>query len=529
MNTLDYLVIGAGPAGLQLGYYLEEKSESSYVVLERAASAGSFFQKYPRRRTLISINKVHIGSDDPELKMRWDWNSLISDDTTMRMGKYSQDYFPSADYLVKYLQDFAEQFKLKINYNSEVVSINKKDGLFIVKTINGDTYQAKVVVVGTGTFKPNTPDIPGIEHCENYIDYSVEKSRYNNKRVLVLGKGNSGFETADELISSAATIHIASPSPIKFAWQTHFVGHLRALNNNFLDTYQLKSQNAVLDATVEKVEKRDGKLYVTFNYSHANNEVEEIMYDHVIVATGFKFDDSIFGEECKPALAINDRFPDQTSAWGSTNVDDLYFIGALTQMRDWKKHTSAFIHGFRYNAACLFNIMHDKYQNVEIPSEEVAFTVRNLTDRLMEGINRSSCLWQQFGFICDLLTVNPAKGTAAYTESVPTAYVHDSKIWMDDHQFILTLEYGDTTGVDVFNANRIARDEVMEAKESQFLHPIVRHYYKGEMISEHHMIEVLEARWTDEKMHIQPLYDYLEKELAMVGKKVTMEEATTSM
>ena len=45
-------------------------------------------------------------------------------------------------------------------------------------------------------------------------------------------------------------MHVAGPSPLRLAWKTHYVGHLRAVNNNFLDTYQLKSQNAVLDGSM---------------------------------------------------------------------------------------------------------------------------------------------------------------------------------------------------------------------------------------------------------------------------------------
>ena len=530
MNILDYLVIGAGPAGLQLAYYLE-KSNSNYVVLEKADTAGSFFKKFPRHRTLISINKVYVGTDDPELKLRWDWNSLMSDDPTLRLEKYSKDYFPHADHLVTYLEDYAKQFELKIDYKKEVVKINKEKDFFKVETVSGDTYYAKAVVIGTGIHKPYVPEISGIELSENYADCSVDTNDFINQRILIIGKGNSGFETADHLVGVASTIHIVSPTPLSFAWQTHFVGHLRAINNNFLDTYQLKSQNAVLDAMVDKIEKRDGKMYVTFKYAHANDEVEEIMYDRVLVATGFQFDNSIFGEKCTPALAIDDRFPDQTSEWESTNVKDLYYIGALTQMRDYKKHTSAFIHGFRYNSLCLFNILEKKYNNVPIPNVKVDYSVRSFTDKLMEGINRSSSIWQQFGFICDLLTINSEKMTAEYAECVATSYALDSENWKEDHQFLLTLEYGDTMGEDVFAANRIARDEVDVSRESKFLHPIIRHYYKGEMISEHHMIEVLEAKWTNEKMHIQPLYEYLEKELLMMEKmKNEVEErSTTSM
>ncbi len=71
----DYLIIGAGPAGLQLGYYLEQ-AKRDYLILESSDSSGAFFQQYPRHRTLISTNKVHTGYDDPEINLRWDWNSL---------------------------------------------------------------------------------------------------------------------------------------------------------------------------------------------------------------------------------------------------------------------------------------------------------------------------------------------------------------------------------------------------------------------------------------------------------------------
>jgi len=43
---------------------------------------------------------------------------------------------------------------------------------------------------------------------------------------------------------------------LRMAWRSHYVGHLRAVNNNLLDTYQLKSQNALLDGTVERIERR---------------------------------------------------------------------------------------------------------------------------------------------------------------------------------------------------------------------------------------------------------------------------------
>src|SRR6202008_4556124 len=103
---------------------------------------------------------------------------------------------------------------------------------------------------------------------ERYETVPVDPRDFTDQRVLIIGKGNSALETADNLVETAAVIHVAGPSSIRMAWQTHYVGHLRAVNNNFLDTYQLKSQNAVLDGTVERIERGgDGSYSVTGRFA----------------------------------------------------------------------------------------------------------------------------------------------------------------------------------------------------------------------------------------------------------------------
>ena len=93
---MDYLVIGAGPAGLQLGYFLE-RAGRDYLVVEAGPAPGTFFNRFPRHRRLISINKPHTGWDDPELNLRMDWNSLLSDDPRLRFTRYTGRYLPDAD------------------------------------------------------------------------------------------------------------------------------------------------------------------------------------------------------------------------------------------------------------------------------------------------------------------------------------------------------------------------------------------------------------------------------------------------
>jgi cation diffusion facilitator CzcD-associated flavoprotein CzcO len=246
---VDYLIIGAGPAGLQLGYYLE-KNKRDYLILERWYKPGKFFDVFPRHRFLISINKVHTGKDNPEVKLRYDWNSLLSDSDELRFTKYSEDYFPHPDLLVKYLEDYANYYKLRIQYNTTVTTVSKPDSDFLVSDAEGNTYTSKRLVVATGFTKLYEPDFPGWELCDTYFNQSVDPQDYVNQRVLIVGKGNTAFETAENLTVAAAVIHVLSPHSVKMAWQTHYVGNLRAINNNFLDTYQLKSQNTVIDAAL---------------------------------------------------------------------------------------------------------------------------------------------------------------------------------------------------------------------------------------------------------------------------------------
>jgi hypothetical protein len=77
----------------------------------------------------------------------------------------------------------------------------------------------------------------------------------------------------------------------------------RALNNNLLDTYQLKSLDGLLEANVEglTLSRRHGKLWVKFNdtldmavASDADSFALREGYDDVIACLGFKFDTSIF-------------------------------------------------------------------------------------------------------------------------------------------------------------------------------------------------------------------------------------------
>jgi thioredoxin reductase len=501
----EYLILGGGPAGLQLGHHLGTAGRS-YLILEAGEGPGTFFRKFPRHRTLISSNKVYTGYDDPEVNLRWDWNSLLADDGRLVFGDYTRKYFPPADKFVEYLNDYAACYNVSLRCNTRIIRVERlgggAEGFRVIDDQSG-SWTCRRLIVATGVTRPYVPAIPGAELAEQYVDVSVDPEDFINQRVLIVGKGNSAFETADNLIETTAMIHVCSPSPLKLAWASHFVGHLRAVNNNFLDTYQLKSQNAVLDATIERIEQNaQGKLVASLRYSHACGETEEIVYDRVIFCTGFRFDPSIFSDDCRPELTINDRFPLQTCAWESTNVPGMYFAGTLTQMRDYKKTTSGFVHGFRYNTRALFRMLEKKYHGEALPGREVEATAEGLMRAAMERINRSSALWQQYGFLHDVIVVPSDGSRARYYEELPLAYVHETSLSASDHYYTIALEFGHIQG----DAFAIERKPVVEAAdESVFLHPVIRRWNGPLLVAEYHLLENLFGEWKDLEHHVTPL------------------------
>ncbi|WP_217169528.1 NAD(P)-binding domain-containing protein [Streptomyces sp. AC512_CC834] len=513
--THDYLIIGAGPAGLQLAAFLE-RDGADYVVLERGSGPGTFFTRFPRHRHLISNNKVHTGYDDPELRLRMDWNSLLSDDPELLFTRYSPRYFPPADDLVRYLSDFATRTGVRVRYDTAVQKVSRDHDAegFTVTDDSGKTWRARRLVAATGMPLPNLPAIPGVELAERYDTIDTDPQSYTDQRVLIIGRGNSAFETAENLMETAAVIHVVGSGSLNLAWRTHYVGHLRAVYNNFLDSYQLKSQNALLDGRVLAVHRDADGFRVPVAFERADEVVKELRYDRVIVATGFRFDASVFDDTCTPERIVDGRFPALTPLGESVNVPGLYFAGTLMQGRDFRKSTTGFIHGFRYTVRALHRGLRQRHHGEPWPVTVLGDATERAVDTVIARVNRSSALWQQFAVLGDLLLLAP-DGTLRYAEEVPVDHVPGAVRAGDfgeaDAYAVITLEYGaDHDSVDPFDvtAGRKSQQDVT-GLDGRYLHPVVRWYRDGAFVAEHHITENLENEWDSEEVHRAPLAAFL--------------------
>jgi thioredoxin reductase len=503
-----YVVVGAGPAGLQLSYFLQ-RAGADYVTLEREEQPAAFFQQYPRHRRLISLNKVHTASTDPEIRLRWDWNSLLNDSPELLFPRYSTDYFPRADDLVRYLADFQRVHGLDVRYGTPVERIERAENGFMVHTARG-TWRGRCVVVATGWGGPYVPPIQGIEHAVGYEDMAVDPAAYAGQRVLIVGKGNSAFETASAILDHAAMIHLASRQPLRLAWNTKHPGDVRGQHGAILDSYQFKTLHSVLDCTIDAIRPVDGHFEVDITYTHADGERAVLEYDSVIRCTGFRMDTSLFDPGCRPELVRDGRIPGLRPDWQSSNVDDLYFAGTIAQARDVRHASSPFIDGFRYNLRTFTGLLRERYDGVPLPYDVVPAEPDQLTSLVLDRVNWSSALWTQFEYLCDVYVRDQVTGQFRHYRDLPEDYAVSR--FCDVPQFYtVALRWGREDYSDVFAIERHPQPD--RARESAFIHPVIRRYRGTELLAEQHLLEDLLAEWRRPDRHVAPLRAFFEAEL----------------
>lgn len=453
MTFHDYIIIGGGPAGVQMGYFLET-ARRDYLILERAERVGAFFETYPRHRRLNSFNKVNNWFQEPDFNLRFDWHTLLTHDHSFRFRGYSKEIFPDAGTLARYIQDFHEHFGIKTQFGTDVTYIDRDPETrhFIISTAGGEEYRCRVLLMATGPVRGKMPKIPGIEHALTYQNQDANPDAYENKRVLVVGAGISAFETANHLVGSAAAITIVLGSKfMKHAWRTHFAGDLRASDNVILDMTALKMMHGIYGLNVKRITKEDdGTLRVYYeeefpHWTKPGTAEGWMPVDHVIACTGWQFiNEELFAPSIRPATVCGGQFAELSSSWEST-TPDLFFAGMAMAGR-YQRSPTLTLHGFRYGVRALHQLLEQRYENVPTPNK--VFPLKSAEDLevlgkyMIDRVSLSSALFQCNSILTDVVVFDTKAGEAQLFYELPVDHCLENPYFQQRTVIYFTLELG---------------------------------------------------------------------------------------
>ncbi len=169
-GVCDVLVVGAGPGGISASLRAIE-NKLSYITVEQDELGGTV-AKYPRQK-LVMTSPVNFPM----------------------YGKFKKMQL-SKEELIAFWDKLRERTDFKLRSGEKVEDIQKgPDGIFTVTTTKGQ-YRSRSVVLALG--RAGTPRKLGVkgEELPKVMYRLIEADHYINKKILVVGGGDSAVEAA---------------------------------------------------------------------------------------------------------------------------------------------------------------------------------------------------------------------------------------------------------------------------------------------------------------------------------------------
>ncbi|MEK3886580.1 flavin-containing monooxygenase [Bacillus sp. FSL K6-3431] len=338
----DVVIIGAGQAGLSMGYYLKQ-TDLSFLILDKSEGIGEVWKN---RYDSLKLFTPRSYSCLPGLKLAG-----------------NQSVYPTKDEIAEYLSLYAEMFRLPLKIKTIVRNLYKDEGRFRIITDKGELI-AKNVVIATGPFQ--NPFIPEFANKLSDNVLQLHSSQYKNPKqlregpVLVVGGGNSGAQIAVELSKERET-YLSVSHKIKYLsqdimnksifWWFDQLGIYTASVNTKVGQYIKKQHDPIFGFELRSLIKYGKVILKPRTISIHNDNItfednSEVQVKNVIWSTGFVSDYSwidiaeVFDEK---GLPIHHR--------GITLMDGLYFLGLPWQYN----RGSALLHGVGKDAEYLIN------------------------------------------------------------------------------------------------------------------------------------------------------------------------------
>ena len=237
----DLIVVGAGPAGIS-GALTAKKLGLNVLILEQDSLGGTVFT-FPRTKIVMTspmdlslYGKVKLNQTS-KLQLLELWHKVILKND------------------------------IKIKENSKVQGILSQGDIFKIETIKGESYTAKTVLLAIGRRgTPRKLNVTG-ENTEKVAYRLLEPEEIKNKKILVVGGGDSAIESA---------LLLADQNKVTLSYRSNAFNRIKQKNNE-------KINDAV----------KTGLIDVKFNSTIISIEADAILYTETESDTVFELENDL--------------------------------------------------------------------------------------------------------------------------------------------------------------------------------------------------------------------------------------------
>jgi len=282
-KIFDVIIIGSGPSGMTAGIYCARKGLETIII---GKEVGGQVSKSAEIANYLGFGQS-TGTD-----------------------------------LTKSFHDHISEFKNITHVHDVLVKkIDKKDNGFSAELDNGDTYQAKSMIIASGR-NPRELGIPGEKEFKNKgLSYceTCDGPLFKDKDTAVVGTGNSGLEAVISLAKICPTVYLLNVG--------EELGGDKILQDKVKSLDNVKILNKV--KTTEVI---GDKFVTSLKYQDLNDsQSKEIKLSGVFIEVGWipSIDfDNITDKNDKNEIKIDTRC--------RTNIEGLFAAGDITDIGIWQ-------------------------------------------------------------------------------------------------------------------------------------------------------------------------------------------------
>lgn len=200
--VLDVLVIGAGFAGLAMAHALSQRSDTSFLVVEKAERIGGAWRDnvYPGCACDIPSHLYSFSfAPNP------DWSHIFADQ----------------EEILAYMERVADEFDLRkhirLNTGVQQARWDAARALWTVSMSDGTRLDTRVLVSAIGVLHhPSYPSIEGIDTFQGKLLHTARWDRdydISGKRVAVIGTGASVIQLVPAIVEQVSQLTVFQRTP----------------------------------------------------------------------------------------------------------------------------------------------------------------------------------------------------------------------------------------------------------------------------------------------------------------------------